>query len=70
MQEAGLEDMEKYVLKRQNTASRYIAKQPILYIFKETVRMPGTWLDKRWWEKEGLELVGLKAVAASEERGG
>ena len=33
--------------------------------------MPGTWVAKRWWEHEGLELTRLRvAVAAMEEEGG
>ena len=38
---------------------------------KETVRMPGTWVAKMWWDQEGLDVVGAQAASeASEERGG
>ena len=32
--------------------------------------MPGTWVLKRWWEQEGLDLAGARAAAASEEEEG
>ena len=31
------------------------------------MRIPGTWVDKRWWEKEGLGLAGARAAAAAAE---
>ena len=42
MQEAGFEEMEAYVLKRQNTAAQYNMTRPILGLYEEMVRMPGT----------------------------
>ena len=72
IQEAGFEEMEECVLKIQNIVAQYIAARPILELFEETVRMPGTWMKKRCQEQEGLELTGARAteVAAYEERGG
>ena len=58
MQEAGFEEVEACVLRRQNTASRYIAMNPILDLRKETLQIPGMWVVKRWWYKEVLDLVG------------
>ena len=46
MQEAWFEDMEEYVLKRQNMVAQYIAMRPIMDLCKETVWMPGTWVGK------------------------
>ena len=48
MQEAGFEEVEAYLLRRKNTAAQYIVKQPILDLCEEMVRMPGTWVAKRW----------------------
>ena len=56
MQEAEFEDMEEYVLKRQNTVAQYIAMRPFLDLCKETVQMPGKWVAKMWWEKKVLDL--------------
>ena len=57
MEEAGLEDMREYVLKSQNMAARYIAMLTILDLCEETVRMPGAWVTKRWWQQEVLYIV-------------
>ena len=58
MQESGFEKVDAYVVMRQNMAPQYIATQPILEIYKETVRRPGTWVEKiggvrrdwTWWD--------------------
>ena len=45
--------------------------QPILYICKEMLQIPGTWFTKMWWEQEVLDLTGARAMAAAaEEEGG
>ena len=70
IQEAGFEDMEQYVLKRQNTVAQYITARPIMNLYKETVQMLGMWLKERWQKQEGLDLAGdtATATAADEER--
>ena len=57
MQEAGFEEVESCVLRRQNTASRYIAMNPILDLCKEMLQILGMWVVKRWWDKEVPDLV-------------
>ena len=42
MREAGLEEVEAYVLRRQNTATYYIVTQQIIYLYEEAVQWPGT----------------------------
>ena len=49
MQEALFEEIETYVLERQNTVAQYITMQPIMDLCKETVRIPETWFAKGWW---------------------
>ena len=68
MQEAGFEEVEEYVSNMQNTVAQYISTQPIMNLCKETVRMPGMWVAKMWWDQEGLDLVGARTI--SEEEGG
>ena len=67
MQEAGFEEMEACVLRRQNTALQYIVMCPIMDLCKETVQISGMWVVKRWWEKEVLDLVGAWEVTAAPE---
>ena len=52
MQDLGSEEVEAYVLKRQNTAAQYIVTQPIIDLCEEAVQWPGTRVSKRWWEQE------------------
>ena len=55
------------MLERQNTVAQYIATQLVLYLCKETVQMPGTWVSKRWWHQEVLELMGARADSVATE---
>ena len=48
IQEAVFEEMEAYVLKRQNTVAQYISTQTIMELLEETVRILGMWVAKRW----------------------
>ena len=43
----GLEDVDTYFLRRQNTASQYITTQPILQLCLATERRPGAWVSMR-----------------------
>ena len=58
IQEAGLEEVEAYVLRRKNMVAQYIVMRPIMDLCKEAVRRPRTWVKKRWWEQEGFDLEG------------
>ena len=49
MQEAGVEEVEEFVLRRQNTAAHYILMRLIMDLCEETVQIPGMWVVKRWW---------------------
>ena len=48
MEEASFEEMEAYILKRQNTAAQYIVMRPILDLFKKTVQRLGDWVARIW----------------------
>ena len=62
--------MEAYVTRKKNTVVQYIVTHKILDLYKETVQIPGTWLEKRWWEHEELDLVGVWVAEAAEEEEG
>ena len=57
--------MGAYVLNRQNTVSQYIVTRPILDLCEETVRRPGAWVSRIWWEQEGLDLAGARVAVSS-----
>ena len=67
MREAGLEEVEAYVLRRKNKVVQYIATRLILDICEEAVQRTGTRAYKRWWEKEGLGLEGVQEVTSEVE---
>ena len=61
--------MGAYVLKRQNTVAHYITTRPIMDLYEETVQRYGTWVARRWWKQEGLDLAGAREAAAAAEGG-
>ena len=48
---------------------QYIAKRPILDLGEGKVWTLGEWVAKIWWDQEGLDLAGARAVAATSEWG-
>ena len=67
--EEGLEEVEAYVLRRQNTVLRYILTLPIMDLCSEVLRRPGTQVSKRWWVQEGLYLEGVRVLVGAEDEG-
>ena len=51
MGDVGFEEMGTYVLKRQTTVAQYIATRRIMDLYEETVRRPGAWVARRWWDQ-------------------
>ena len=68
MKEAGFEEIGDYILKRHNTVMHYIVMRLIMDLCKKTVWSLGSWVAQRWWEQEGIYLVGVKVqvVAAAD----
>ena len=50
IQEVGMEEVDDYVLRRQNLITQYIATRKILDLYEEVVWRPGMWVSRRWWE--------------------
>ena len=46
---AGLEKPEIYIARRHNIASQYIDNRPILELFLEVEKHPGSRVAKQWW---------------------
>ena len=68
MQEAGLEEVEAYALRRYNNFSQYISMRLIMDLCEEAVHRTGRQVLKRWWEQEGLEFAGGWEATAALER--
>ena len=58
--------MGSYVLNRQDTVAQYIGTRPIMDLYRDTVRRPGAWVARRWWEQDGMELLGARSTEVEE----
>ena len=67
MAEAGLQEVETYVSRLHNTVVQYIATNPIMDLCMSVKRKPGTRVEMRWWEQEGLDLEGMQTAAQEAE---
>ena len=56
MQEAVLERVEEYFMRRHNTTAQYIVTRTIMGLCEEAAMRPGTQLSKSWWEQDFLYL--------------
>ena len=65
----GLEEMETYISRRQNTSAQYISTRPILDLCLEAERRPRLWGPKRWWEQEGL-VFAVRQDEGKEDKDG
>ena len=63
MLEAGLQEVETNVSHHKNTVAQYIITRPIMDLCMAEERRPGTRVSRRWWEKERLELEGMRTAA-------
>ena len=60
---AGLEEVDMYVPRRQNTITQYIMTRPILELCLEAERRTGVRVAKIWWDKGELDLEGAWETA-------
>ena len=56
MAEAGLQEVETYISRLQNTVTQYIVTRLIMDLFLAAKRMPGPRVATRWREQEGCDL--------------
>ena len=68
MVEAGLQEVETYVSRRQNTVAQYIETNPITELYLAAKRRPGTRVSIWWWEQEGLDLEEMRTAAQEAEQ--
>ena len=59
MAESVLQEVETYVYRRQNTATQFIATRPIMDLCLVSEQRLGSSVAKRWWDQEGLDMVGM-----------
>ena len=46
MWEVGLEEVEEYIMQRQNTVIQYTVTQPVLDLCEEEVQQTGMWVHE------------------------
>ena len=63
MEEAVLQYVETYIYRCQNTSTPFIATRPIINLFMEADRRPGSQVTKRWWGQLGLDFEGMPVAA-------
>ena len=56
MLEAGLQEVETYVSRRQNTDAQFIATRLIMDLCLAVERRQGSEVENKWWEQDGLDL--------------
>ena len=66
MSEVGVQEVETYAARRQNTVAQFIATRLIMDLCLAAARRPGARVSKRWWEQEGLDLEGIWEAAEAE----
>ena len=64
MSETGLEKVKIYVLHCQNTMDHYIVVQQVLELCLAVERRLGASLIHKLWEKESLDLAGVRTAVA------
>ena len=52
----GMEEVEEYIMRRQNMVAQYNVTRPIMDLCDELVRRLGTQVSNQWWYQEGIDL--------------
>ena len=55
-----MQEIETYAARNQNTAAQYIATRPIMDLYLEVGRHPGSRVLKRWWYQESIDLECIR----------
>ena len=50
--------------------AQYITTRFIMDLCEKTVRRPGGWVARRWWEQKGIDLAGARAMTEAAADGG
>ena len=66
--EAGFQEVDTYISRRQNTVTQFIVTRPIMDLCLVAERRPGSRVTKRWWEQDGLGVEGIRTAAREEEQ--
>ena len=72
IEKLGLQEVEIYVYRSQNTVTQYIDTRPIMDMCLEAKRRLGPLVTLQWWGKEGIYLEGIwtSVLEANRTEGG
>ena len=62
MVDPGLQEVDTYVSRLQNTVAKYIATRPIMDLCLAAKQRLGPRVATQWWEQEGLDLDGIRTT--------
>ena len=65
--EAGFENMETYIRRRNKTVEKYIATQLLLDLCAATERTQWERVGMQWWEQAVINMEGEKEATAAAE---
>ena len=68
MAEAGLQEVDTYVSRHQNTVAKFIATRPIMDLCLAAARSMGSMVSNKWWNQDGLESEGMRTTAWEAEQ--
>ena len=55
--------METYISRRHNRIAQFITTRTIMDIYLAAKWRPDPRITKRWWEKDGADVEGLRTAA-------
>ena len=68
MAKVGLQKVETFISRCQNTVAQYIATRPIMDLNLAAKRKPDPRVAMQWWEYESIDLKGMRAAAQEAEK--
>ena len=68
MAESGLQEVDTYVSRLNNTVAQFTMTSPIVDLCLSVKQRPGTRVTMRWWEQDGLDLERLWTEAREAEK--
>ena len=68
MIDTGLQEVDTYVSRRQNTAAKFIVTKTIMDLCLMAERRLGSRATKQWWEQDVLDVEDMCTAAWEAER--
>ena len=68
MADVGLQEVETYVSLHQNTVTKFITIRHIMDLCLAAEQRPGSRVTKQRWDKDGLDVEGMRMAAWEAER--